>query len=152
MRDVPLDMDESTLSQVDSALPDPFGKRILILDDVALVGRVVSTQLSMAGFKHVRYESDPRLVMEVIAEYEPDLILLDIFMPAVSGLEVLKQIRANCLLDNIIIVMLSSAGRDEQYQSLELGALGFIQKPTTAVELVRTVTSKFCIARRLGIQ
>ena len=92
------------------------------------------------------------MAMEVISEFNPDLILLDIFMPDVSGLEVLRQIRSNCMLDDIIVVMLSSAGRDEQFQSLELGALGFIQKPTTAVELVRTVTSKFCIARRLGIQ
>ena len=79
------------------------------------------------------------------------MILLDIFMPDISGLELLKQIRANPELNQIIVLMLSSAGRDEQYKSLELGALGFIQKPTTAAMLVQTVTSKFGIARRIGL-
>jgi PleD family two-component response regulator len=142
----------TTFTEVDNILPDSFGKKILILDDVLLVGRTVCTQLKMAGFSNVRFETDARLAMDVIAEFQPDMILLDIFMPHISGLELLQQIRANEDFNHIIVVMLSSAGRDEQYKSLELGALGFIQKPTTAGRLVQTVTSKFGVARRLGIQ
>jgi len=146
-------MSETTsFTEADSILLDSFGKRILIVDDVDLVGMSVTTQLKRAGFENVRYESDPRLALEAVFEFQPDMILLDIFMPHVSGLELLKKIRANEDFNHIIILMLSSAGRDEQYKSLELGALGFIQKPTTAHILVQTVTSKFRIARRLGIQ
>lgn len=142
----------TTLTDVDNGLPESFKKKILILDDVALVGRTVATQLKMAGFPNVRFETDSRQAIDVISEFQPDMILLDIFMPHISGLELLQEIRANAEFNHIVVLMLSSAGRDEQYKSLELGALGFIQKPTTAGKLVQTVTSKFAIARRLGIQ
>ena len=138
------------------ALPEPlsctFRKKVLIIDDVELVCRVVSKQLRSAGFEDVRYASDPRKVMDLLAEYKPDMILLDIFMPHISGLELLQMIRQVREYDDIIILMLSSAGADEKFKSLELGAFGFVQKPITAVNLVQTMTSKFVMASRLGIQ
>ncbi len=142
----------STLIQVAAAVTDYFDKKVLIVDDIELVCRVVKNQLASAGFSECEICCDAREVIATIESFQPDMILLDIFMPHVSGLELLKLIRSQEQLDHIIVLMLSSAGADEQYQSLELGALGFIQKPTTAVKLVQTVTSKFSIARRLGIQ
>lgn len=142
----------TTITDVDSALPDSFGKKILVIDDIVLVGRTVSAQLKRAGFSNVRFETDPRLALDVIEEFQPDMVLLDIFMPHLSGLELLQKIRADEALNHVVVLMLSSAGRNEQYKSLELGALGFIQKPTTAGKLVQTVTSKFAVARRLGLQ
>lgn len=132
-------------------LVDSFKKRILIVDDVELACRVLSAQLSSTGFTHVSYEADSRKVIEQIDEYQPDLILLDIFMPHLSGLELLETIRSNPQWDNVIVLMLSSAGTEEQYRSMELGAFGFIQKPVTAVNLVQTITKKFNLAHRLGI-
>jgi len=143
---------DSTIFEMTTSVPDFFEKKILVVDDVELVCRVVATQLESAGFRDVRHLSDSQMVMEAIDSNHPDMILLDIFMPGISGLELLKMIRDNRTYDDIIVLMLSSAGADEQYQSLELGALGFIQKPITAVNLVQTITSKFAIARRLGIQ
>ena len=90
--------------------------------------------------------------MDLLAEHKPDMILLDIFMPHISGLELLQMIRQVREYDDIIILMLSSAGADEKFKSLELGAFGFVQKPITAVNLVQTMTSKFVMASRLGIQ
>ncbi len=142
----------TTLTTPDASLSDSFGKKILIIDDVVLVGLSVSTQLKRAGFSNVQFESEPLKAMQVISQFKPDMILLDILMPELSGLELLQQIRAIDENDHIIVLMLSAAGRDEQYKSLELGALGFIQKPTTADNLVRTVTSKFALARRIGLQ
>lgn len=145
-------MSDTTISEIDCRVADSFDRKILIIDDVPLVGKVATKQLKSAGFDQVRFESNPRLAMEVIREYKPDMILLDINMPGLSGIELLKQIRADSDLDRIIVLMLSAAGRSEQFESLELGALGFMQKPVTAVDLVQTVTSKFGIAKRLGIQ
>jgi len=142
----------STFSAASESAGNSFKKRILIVDDVELICRVLKNQLAAAGYQGVESESDSRLVMERIKEFKPDLILLDIFMPHLSGLEILKSIRANSELDEVIVLMLSCAGADEQYQSLELGAFGFIQKPVTAETLVQTITSKFAIASRLGIQ
>ena len=131
---------------------DLFSKRILLVDDVDLICRVVSKQMMSAGFHEVQYQSDSRLAISSVQAFKPNMILLDIFMPNISGLEILKQIRSSSEYDNIIVLMLSSAGADEHYQSLELGALGFIQKPISAVNLVQAITSKFNVARRLGIQ
>lgn len=144
--------DETKNLQEHEVLVDSFKKRILIVDDVELVCRVVSAQLSSAGFAEVSYQSDSRKVVEQIDDLQPDLILLDIFMPHVSGLELLESIRSRSDWDNIIVLMLSSAGTDEQYRSMELGAFGFIQKPITAVNLVQTITKKFSLAHRLGIR
>lgn len=146
-------MSEETKNlQEHETLVDSFKKRILIVDDVELVCRVISAQLSSAGFAEVSYQSDSQKVVEQIDDLQPDLILLDIFMPHVSGLELLESIRSRSEWDNILVLMLSSAGTDEQYRSMELGAFGFIQKPITAVNLVQTITKKFSLAYRLGIQ
>ena len=145
-------MTETTITQPDDLLPNAFGKRILVVDDVPLVCKVVENQLKAAGFENVASETNPRLVMDLISDFKPDMILLDILMPEISGIELLKQIRSNPELDQIIVLMLSAAGRDEQFESLELGALGFMQKPITAIDFVQTVTGKFCLAKRLGIQ
>ena len=127
-------------------------KRILVVDDEDLVTRTVSAHLQVKGFSNVRQVVDARLVMSVVETYQPDLILLDIFMPYFDGLEILAQIRANPKFNNIIVLMLSSAGQEEQFKSLELGALGFIEKPATANQLCKEVTRAFEVAHRLGIQ
>ncbi len=145
-------MSDETKKLGESApVTDSFKKRILIVDDIELVCQTVSAQLRSAGFEEVTFESDSRNVLQRIDESTPDLILLDIFMPHVSGLELLQSIRSKSEWDEIIVLMLSSAGSEEQYRSLELGALGFIQKPITAVNLVQMITKKFELAKRLGI-
>lgn len=142
--------DTKNLKEAD-ILEESFKKRILIVDDIELVCQVVSAQLSAAGFAEVSSQTDARKVVEQIGEFQPNLILLDIFMPHISGLELLEAIRSKPEWDNIIVLMLSSAGSEEQYRSMELGAFGFIQKPITAVNLVQTITKKFSLARRLGV-
>ena len=143
---------ESTIFEMSASIPDLFEKKILVVDDVDLVCRVVSKQLISAGFTDVQFQPDSRLVLDNVKSFQPDMILLDVFMPHISGMEILKQIRSINEYENVVVLMLSSAGADEQYQSLELGALGFIQKPITSEKLIQTITSKFRIARRLGIQ
>ncbi len=145
-------MAETTITQPDDMIPNSFDKRILVVDDVPLVCTVVAKYLKTAGFENVALETNPHLVMDMISEFKPDMVLLDILMPEISGIEILKKIRSNPDMDQIIVLMLSAAGRDDQFESLELGALGFMQKPITAVDLVQTVTGKFCLAKRLGIQ
>lgn len=135
-----------------SGIENAFDKKVLIIDDVKLICRVVSKQLQSAGFHRNQYLTDPLRAIEKINEFQPDLILLDIYMPAMSGLELLKQIRSKPEYNSIIVLMLSGAGQNDQSQSLELGASGFLQKPLTPETLAQTITSKFSIAQRPAIQ
>ena len=127
-------------------------RRILVVDDEELVTRVVAAHLQVKGFANVMQETDSRLVMSRVKSFQPDLVLLDIFMPYFDGLKILAQIRSDSDLDKVIVLMLSSAGQEEQFQSLELGALGFIEKPATANQLCKAVTRAFQVAHRLGLQ
>ncbi len=143
-------MTSTTKVNFESDDRDLSNKSILIVDDEELIARTVETFLRKGGVAEIRYETDSRLVMKVIGEYEPDLVLLDISMPHVGGLELLEQITSNSNFDNIIVMMLSSAGQDEQNRSLEMGAAGFIQKPANEKELVQAVSTAFRMADRFG--
>ena len=125
-------------------------KKILVVDDEPTVVATVAAHLRKGGFPHVRQETDSRLVIEAIREYEPDMVLLDIFMPHISGLDLLEQISATPNFDNVVVMMFSSAGAEEEDRSLELGAMGFLPKPITAEELVRIISTTFRITNRFG--
>ena len=71
-------------------------------------------------------------------------------MPHTSGFQLLEQFGREHDFDNIVILMLSAAGEEEENKSYDLGALGFIPKPTTAESAIRIVTSTFRIANRFG--
>ncbi len=129
-----------------------FERKILVVDDEPLVSRTVEAHLRVQGFLNIRQETDARRVMKTVEEFGPDMILLDIFMPYRDGLQLLAEIRSNREMDSVIVLMLSSAGREEQFKSLELGALGFIEKPATATKLFEAVARAFRVASRLGIQ
>ncbi len=131
-------------------MPVLLDRKILIVDDEPLVVRTVAAHLRKGGFNNLQVETDARQVIEALHEFKPDMVLLDIFMPHISGLELLEQISANSTFDNIIVLMLSAAGQDEERKSLELGAMGFLPKPTGAEELIRIVSTTFRIANRFG--
>ena len=94
---------DSTILEKATTVPNVFEKRILVVDDIELVSRVVDAQLQNAGFREIRQETDSRLVIDAIGEFKPDMVLLDIFMPHVSGLEILEEIRADQSNDPIIV-------------------------------------------------
>lgn len=125
-------------------------RKILVVDDEPTVVKAVSAHLCKGGFSNVRQETDSRQVLEVIREYQPDMVLLDIYMPHLSGLELLEQISCSPEFDNVIVMMLSSAGPAEENKSLELGAMGFLPKPITSEELIRIVSTTFRITNRFG--
>lgn len=122
---------------------------IVVVDDEPIIGKVISKHLVEAGFVTPHYLEDPREAMDWIRQFRPDVILLDIFMPYLSGLELLTSIRAESELDDSIVLMLSSAGEEERYQALEMGAMGFIQKPTTPDELKQYIERTINVVRRI---
>lgn len=125
-------------------------KSILIVDDEPLVVKAVSTYLKKGGFHSVVGLTDPRLTLDALREHRPDMLLLDIVMPGITGLEILEKIERSGEFRDTIILMLSAAGQEDENLSYELGALGFIKKPARPEDVVRIISSTLRIANRFG--
>ncbi len=113
--------------------------RIMVIDDEPILTRFVSVCLRKQGFDHVCSINDPRKALEKIEEFQPDLILLDIAMPGINGLELLEQIRNTPKFREISVLMLSAATKKYKYQALNLGAVDFVNKPVDQERLVDSI-------------
>jgi len=101
---------------------------ILLIDDESLVRNLFKIKLEMAEFE-VETASDGFDGLEKARELKPDLILLDIVMPRLNGLEVLKEIKDDPQLREIPVVMLTNLdGSAYKKECSHMGAAGFIVK------------------------
>ena len=101
-------MSQSFVSEVSPARLAADGK-VMIVDDEPINIKVAQKYLKLAGYQHVFGVTDPRTVMSRIAEDQPDIVLLDIMMPEVSGLEILGQIRATGQLAYLPVIMVTAS-------------------------------------------
>lgn len=110
--------------------------KIMILDDEPINMRVLELHLTEEGYNRFVLISDSTTAMEVLRSEKPDVLLLDLNMPKVSGLEILQEVRADKELNQLpVIVLTSSICSETKVQALELGATDFLGKPVHAVEL-----------------
>ena len=114
--------------------------RILIIDDEDLNIRVARKYLNSWGFRNVGSSTTPTEVVSIVRQDPPDLVLLDIMMPRLSGLDLLKILRAIPSTAHVPIIILTAHFEDEiKYQALELGANDFLSKPINALDLLPRV-------------
>jgi diguanylate cyclase (GGDEF)-like protein len=126
------------LDELTSTLP-PASYRVLILDDSEHITAYYSAILEQAGME-VEAINDPFRVMESLLEFVPDLILLDLYMPECSGMEVARVIRQLDAFVGIPIVFLSAEGDvDKQLMAMGLGGDDFLTKPVEPQHLVAAV-------------
>jgi two-component system OmpR family response regulator len=112
-------------------------RKILIVDDDVDIVQIVSTMLAGRGWE-VRTAFGGEEALRVVAADHPDIVLLDIMMPHMNGLEVLRQIRAVSPASRII--MITAFGDVESYlDSMELGACEYVNKPFETAELLRVI-------------
>jgi two-component system, OmpR family, KDP operon response regulator KdpE len=102
------------------------GARILVVDDEIEILRALQRSLTAHGFE-VFIASSGEEALEAIAHHRPDLMLLDLGLPGISGLEVCKRVRAESNLP-IIVLSVKDAERDK-VQALDLGADDYVPKP-----------------------
>lgn len=103
--------------------------RILLVDDEPDILEFVGYNLSREGFE-VHTAANGRLALEVAQEVTPHLILLDVMMPEMDGMETCRRLKEIPSLARTIIVFLSARGEDEsQLQGFDLGADDYITKP-----------------------
>jgi two-component system phosphate regulon response regulator PhoB len=122
-------------------------ERVLIVDDDPDIVRLVSYNLSHAGFE-VQTAATGRLALELVQKHPPDLIVLDLMLPDVDGMEVCRSLRQQASSRRIPIVMLTARGEEiDRVVGFELGADDYVAKPFSPRELVLRVKS---ILRRVG--
>jgi two-component system, OmpR family, alkaline phosphatase synthesis response regulator PhoP len=109
---------------------------VLVADDEPHIGRIIKMKLEQGPFR-VSLVYDGREALETL-EREPDvaLVLLDLMMPELSGLDVLARMRADARWKEIPTIILTAAGQEEQHKSaLQLGATDFMTKPFSPKKL-----------------
>ncbi|MBB5956383.1 DNA-binding response OmpR family regulator [Saccharothrix tamanrassetensis] len=112
--------------------------RVLVVDDDVTVRDVVRRYLELAGHQ-VELAGDGEQALRRIAEQEPDLVVLDLMLPGVDGLEVCRRLRARSAVP---VVMLTALGEEEdRIAGLRLGADDYVTKPFSPRELALRVTS-----------
>jgi two-component system, NtrC family, response regulator AtoC len=112
-------------------------QRILIADDEANMRWALDKALSKAGYEVVTAENGPT-ALESIRSERPDLVLLDLKMPKMDGIEVLREIKA--IVPDILVIMMTAHGSTPTaVEAMKLGAYDFIIKPFDIEELLLTV-------------
>ena len=110
-------------------------KTIVLAEDNSTLSLLLKFRLEKEGYV-ILIAEDGRKAIELIEQHRPDLILTDIMMPFVSGLEVVSFVRVKLNLGSPIIVF-SAAGQEEMVlKSFDLGANDFMSKPFSPNELV----------------
>ena len=118
--------------------PMPREQRILVVDDDVNVRDVVRRYLEHAGYK-VELADNGEQALRTAEESEPDLVVLDLMLPGIGGLEVCRRLRQR---SQVPVVMLTARGEeDDRIAGLQLGADDYVAKPFSPRELVLRVTS-----------
>jgi CheY-like chemotaxis protein len=111
-------------------------RHVLVADDEPHIGRIIKMKLEQGPFR-VTLAYDGQEAIDVL-ENQPDvdLVLLDLMMPNLSGLDVLARIRSNERLKHLPCIILTAAGQEAQHQkAMELGATEFLTKPFSPKKL-----------------
>ncbi|MET4000483.1 response regulator [Marinobacterium sp. MBR-109] len=113
--------------------------RVLVVDDEPNILLSLEFLMQQAGFE-VSTAEDAEQAQVLISQQVPDLILLDISLPGMSGFDLLEQLRADDATRQLPVVMLTAHGREvEKEKGMALGASDYITKPFSTRELVSRV-------------
>jgi DNA-binding response OmpR family regulator len=112
------------------------GETILIVDDEPTIVEVVGLYLQREGFR-VLTAGDGNAALQAIEQQRPDLVVLDLMLPGLNGLEIVKRLRAGSALP--IIMLTARSEEADRVVGLELGADDYVTKPFSARELVARV-------------
>jgi len=114
------------------------GERVLVVDDEPTVREVVQHYLEREGYR-VEVARDGPQALDAVAAHPPDLVILDLMLPTVDGLDVCRQVRASGATP--VIMLTAKGGEADRVLGLELGADDYVVKPFGPRELVARVRS-----------
>ena len=115
--------------------------RIYVADDVAANRALLETILKRGGFSEIALFPDGSGLLDAIESAEPDLVLLDLRMPAVDGFEVLRRLAHRRTTSSYVpvIVLTAETGQESRREALKLGAHDYVTKPFDASEVLLRV-------------
>lgn len=115
---------------------------ILVVDDSASMRSVIKKVIQIAGFDvdSVYEAGNGREALNVLKNTWVDVILSDIHMPEMDGIEMLRMLRQDELFATVPVIVITTEGRDEHIQeAFEAGAKGYLKKPFTPEQFKQTV-------------
>ena len=111
-------------------------RHVLVADDEPHIGRIIKMKLEQGPFRVTLAYDGQEAVDLLEANQDIDLVLLDLMMPNLSGLDVLARIRSTDRLKHLPCIILTAAGQEAQHQkAMELGATEFLTKPFSPKKL-----------------
>ena len=120
-----------------------MGKTILIIDDSSTMRKILNRSLRQAGleFENILEAGDGKAALDILANNSPNIILSDINMPVMDGIEFLKAKAANSFIKDIPVVMVTTEGGSPEMveQSISLGAVGCVKKPFTPDQISEVI-------------
>ncbi len=117
---------------------DLLDARILIVDDQPANLRLLEALLAREGFRNVVSTTESEQAMDLFVAFDPDLVLLDLMMPVLSGYAVLERLERRRAPDDFrpVLVLTADATTEAKRRALSLGAKDFLTKPFDSVEVV----------------
>jgi DNA-binding response OmpR family regulator len=108
---------------------------VLIVDDEDDVREIIEFRLRRAGLSTIAASNGPD-ALELAFERRPDLVLLDVMMPGLTGWEVTRRLRADARTSDTKVILVTARGRDDDLaRGFEAGADDYIRKPFSPAEL-----------------
>lgn len=113
--------------------------KILIVDDEKRIRDLIAFRLENKGFEILSAEGGKE-ALAITETHTPDLVVLDVMMPDMSGLELCQQLKSNDNLKHIKVLMLSAKGqKQDEEEGLKAGADGYMTKPFRAKHLIEKI-------------
>ena len=126
-------------------------KHVWIIDDDEEMNRAIGLMLKMLDCKVIAFQNARSTAQTLLTGKRPDLLILDINMPEVSGLDLLEFLRRRKEWKDLPVIMLSSEASDTMVdRALQMGADGYLIKPVTIEELERSMAA--ALQKRVSVK
>ena len=118
--------------------------KILVVDDFSTMRRIIKNLLRDLGFTNIQEADDGNTALPMLQNGDFDFVVTDWNMPGMSGIELLKEIRADAKLGTIPVLMVTAeAKRDQIIEAAQAGVNGYVVKPFTAQVLKEKIDKIF---------
>jgi putative two-component system response regulator len=124
----------------------PAAALIMLIDDEPINIKVARRYLQEAGYKDFIAVTDSTIAMDEILAHKPDVIVLDVMMPRMNGIELLTSIRTSPQTAHIpVLILTANCERETRLRALDAGATDFLEKPVDPAELLPRVRNSLTI-------